>query len=139
VNSVYLVMAPLVGIYCMLLFVFPRPVLHVIGPKYAASSVTVLQLYSISAFIGYMQRVLVAALMAARQTRYIFAGSVAGCVIALVLSPVLIWKFGANGAIISMILTTLVQTVLYVLAYRKQVKEQLELVESIAANTVESV
>jgi len=41
-----------------------------------ATAATVLKLYSLSAFLSYMQMVVAAALMAARQTRLIFAGSV---------------------------------------------------------------
>lgn len=122
VRSVYAVLAPLVGVYCALLALFPRPLLKLIYPDEFASNeaVVVLMLYAATAFLGYMQMVMAAALTAARQTRYIFAGSVCGCAIGLAASPLCIWRFGAAGGILSIMATTLVVTALYVLAYRRQ-------------------
>jgi len=123
VRSLYAYIIPVVGVYCMLLALFPRPLLHLIyGHEYSSpETVRVLVLYSISAFIAYMQMVIAAALTAARQTRYIFAGSAVGCAAAIILSPICIHQFGAAGAILSMIATTLIVTVLYCMAYRKQI------------------
>ena len=124
IRTIYLGLIPTVGVYCLLLALFPRPVLKLIyGDQYiGGAAVTVLVLYSLSAFLNYMQMVVAAALTASRQTRSIFAGSLCGCVVALVMSPLLIWKFGANGAILSMIVTTLVVGMLYVSAYFRRVR-----------------
>lgn len=118
VRGVYAIMVPAVGAYCLLLAIFPKPLLNLVyGPEYAASAAMVLKLYSLSAFLSYMQMVLAAALTAARRTRPIFVCSFVGCGIALVMGPLCIKLLGANGAIINIIVTTLVVTVLYYRAY----------------------
>jgi O-antigen/teichoic acid export membrane protein len=111
---------PMAGAYCALLVIFPRPLLHLVyGSGYDASDAAkVLMLYSMSAFLGYMQMVIAAALTASRQTRSMFAGNAAGCAVALAMSPVCIKMFGASGAIVSMIVTTLVTTLMFIIAYR---------------------
>jgi O-antigen/teichoic acid export membrane protein len=122
---VYLGLIPTVGAYCLLLALFPRPVLWLIyGDRYAedGSAVTVLVLYSLAAFLNYMQLVVAAALTASRQTHHIFLGSLAGCIVALGMSPLLIKTFGANGAILSMISTTLVVGALFISAYVRRVR-----------------
>ncbi len=121
VRSVYYVLAPSVGVYCILLAIFAKPLLtFMFDAKYAASAAMVLKLYALCAFLTYMQRVVVAALSAAHQTHYIFAGSVIGCVVALVMGPLMIYRFHANGAIISMIMASLIVMILYYRAYLKQ-------------------
>jgi O-antigen/teichoic acid export membrane protein len=124
VKTVYLGLIPTVGLYCLLLVVFPKQVLWLIyGDQYVAgAAVTVLMLYSVSAFLSYLQMVVSAALTASRQTHLIFVGSLCGCAVALAASPVLIKVFGANGAILSMITTTLVVSVLYVVAYYRKLR-----------------
>ena len=121
VRHVFLVLAPLVGVYCMLLAVFPQPLLKLVyGKEYAANdAATVLALYSISAFLSYMQMVIAAALTAGRKTRAIFTASRWGCYVALLMSPICIRAFGAPGSIISIIMTTLVGTVLLGIAYHR--------------------
>ena len=122
---VYLGLVPTVGAYCVLLAVFPRQVLWLIyGDRYVAdgSAVAVLVLYSLAAFLNYMQLVVAAALTASRQTHYIFIGSLAGCIVALGMSPLLISKFGSNGGIMSMITTTLVVGTLFTIAYVRRVR-----------------
>jgi O-antigen/teichoic acid export membrane protein len=122
---VYLGLIPTVGAYCLLLALFPRQVLWVIyGDRYVDdnSAVAVLVLYALAAFLNYMQLVVAAALTASRQTRHIFIGSLVGCCAALAMSPLLIKSFGANGAILSMITTTLVVGVLFVCAYVRRVR-----------------
>jgi O-antigen/teichoic acid export membrane protein len=123
-RQTYVGLIPVVGTYCVLLAAFPKPLLHLVyGGQYSATDAArVLSLYSISAFLSYMQMVIAAALTASRQTRYIFAGSVWGCCVALVMSPTCIRMFGALGAIVSMMVTTLVVTTLFVHAYRSYVR-----------------
>ena len=86
------------------------------------SAVSVLMLYSLAAFLNYMQLVVSAALTASRQTHLIFIGSLAGCIVALAMSPLLISKFGSNGGILSMITTTLVVGTLFTAAYVRRVR-----------------
>jgi len=122
---VYFGLIPTVGAYCLLLVVFPRQVLWLIyGDRYVAdaSAITVLMLYSVAAFLNYMQLVMSAALTASRKTHHIFIGSLAGCVVALIMSPLLIKQFGSSGGILSMIATTLVVGVLFTSAYFRRVR-----------------
>ncbi|MEO6436563.1 MAG: polysaccharide biosynthesis C-terminal domain-containing protein [Tepidisphaeraceae bacterium] len=121
VASVLVLLAPTAGVYCGLLALFPELMLKLIfGSQYAdANAAWVLRLFAVSAFLGYVQMVIVAALTAARLTRYVFLGTVWGCIIALVASPILIKHFGASGAIFSIIVTTLVVTVLQTWAYSR--------------------
>jgi O-antigen/teichoic acid export membrane protein len=121
VRTVYVMLVPVVGLYCVLLAAFPRPLLHLIyGDEYMSpASVQVLMLYALSSFLNYMQMVLLAALTAARRTPTIFAGNVWGCGVALVMSPTCIFLFGAPGGIVSIIVTTLVVTSVYVITYRQ--------------------
>ncbi len=121
VRRVFTLVLPLVGAYCLLLAIFPKPLLNLMyGPEYASGAAMVLKLYSLCAFLGYAQMIVVAALTAAQETRPIFTGSVLGCIVAAFLGPVCIWKWGANGAIINMIIVTLIVTVLYVRTYKQQ-------------------
>jgi O-antigen/teichoic acid export membrane protein len=115
------VLVPAAGAYCALLALFPRPLLHLVyGADYGgADSAHVLMLYSASAFLNYVQMVFAAVLVAGRQTRYMFVGTVCGAAVALVMSPVCIRLLGAPGAIVSMIVTTLVVTLLFAHAYRR--------------------
>jgi hypothetical protein len=84
-RKVYGVLIPTVGVYCLLLVLFPRFLLKLAyRNEYAdAESVSILTLYSICAFLSYLQMGVVAALTAARKTRHVFLGSVWGCVIAV--------------------------------------------------------
>lgn len=122
---VYLGLIPTVGAYCLLLGLFPRQVLWLIyGDRYVdnGSAVSVLALYALAAFLNSMLLVVAAALTASRQTHQIFLGSLAGCVVALIMSPLLIKTFGADGAILSMIGTTLVVGMLLLFAYFRRVR-----------------
>ncbi len=119
VRKAYIALIPMAGVYCLLLAAFPMPLLHLIyGPAYTDdAAVSVLRLYAGCAFLTYMQMVVAAALTASRRTRVIFTSSVWGCVIALVMSPLCIPLMGADGAIIGIIITTLVVTILLLKSY----------------------
>jgi O-antigen/teichoic acid export membrane protein len=123
-KTVYLGLIPTVGVYCLLLAIFPRPILRLMyGEQYVnAAATTILMLYALASFLNYMQMVTAAALTASRQTRYIFTASLSGCGVALALSPILIKQFGAPGGILSMIATTLVVSVIYTSAYARRVR-----------------
>src|SRR5207244_7881916 len=120
VGYVYKVLAPMVGLYCLLLALFPKLLLQLIYRRQYANdaAAAVLVLYAGAQFISYMQLVVAAALTASRRTRPIFAGNAWGCCIALLMSHLCIRFLGANGAIVSMIATTLVVTALLANAYR---------------------
>jgi O-antigen/teichoic acid export membrane protein/thymidylate kinase len=120
VTYVYKLLAPMAGVYCLLLALFPKFLLHLIYRRQYASdeAASVLVLFAGAQFISYMQMVVASALTASRQTRFIFAASAWGCGIALIASPLCIHLFGANGAIVSIIATYLVVTALLAHAYQ---------------------
>jgi O-antigen/teichoic acid export membrane protein len=126
---VFAALLPTVGIYCLLLAVFPQLLLRLVyGANYAsAEGAQVLTLFAVCAFLSYLQMVIVAALTAGKQTRAIFVGSVWGCVVALAASPACILLWGSRGAIISMIVTLGVVTALYLRTYLRNYRNsQLE-------------
>jgi O-antigen/teichoic acid export membrane protein len=120
-RKVYAVLIPTVGVYCLLMVLFPKFLLKLAyRNEYAdAESISILTLYSICAFLSYLQMGVVAALTAARHTRRVFVGSVWGCVIAVIASPVLIHKVGASGSIMSIMLVTGVVTIVYAIDAKK--------------------
>ena len=63
VRQICVIMLPLAGTYCLIMASFPKLLLTVLyGPEYAAGAANVLRLYSLCAFLGYMQMVITAAL-----------------------------------------------------------------------------
>jgi O-antigen/teichoic acid export membrane protein len=90
------------------------------GDSYAGNA-SVLQLYAMCAFLNYMQMVVAAALSAKRLTHLIFISSVWGGAIALSLSWPLIKFLGIDGAIVCMILTAVIVSILYLRAYWRNV------------------
>jgi O-antigen/teichoic acid export membrane protein len=126
IYTVYAILIPIMGVYCLLLAIFARPLLaFVYDGSYADTAATVLRLYALSAFLSYMQMVVAAALIATRKTHLIFTGSVIGCIIAMVLGPLLIWQLQGEGGIVNIIITTLVVTILYWFSYRKNLRNAL--------------
>jgi O-antigen/teichoic acid export membrane protein len=118
-----LLVAPAAGIYCLAMALAAGPLLHLVyGADYDGSP-TVLVLYAGSAFISYLQMVLSAALTGSRNTRYIFAGSVCGAVIAVTLSWMFIKVLGVNGAMITMMLATAMVTLVYWFAYCREFRQ----------------
>jgi O-antigen/teichoic acid export membrane protein len=86
------------------------------GDTYAGNP-SVLQLYALCAFLNYMQMVVAAALSAKRLTHLIFTSSIYGGAIALSLSWVLIKFLGIDGAVVCMMLTAVIVSILYLRAY----------------------
>jgi len=120
-RMVVAVIAPLLGGYCLFAAVFASRLMRMLyGDSYAGNA-SVLQLYAICAFLNYMQMVVAAALSAKRLTHLIFSSSVYGGVIALSLSWVLIKSLGIDGAVVCMMLTALIVSILYLRAYRANV------------------
>lgn len=100
----------LLGPYCLLLAVIPRFILSkVFDPAYAEQPL-VLSLYSIEAMLNYLALIVVAALSAKRMTREIFFGSAWSAAIAVVLSLPLIRVMGVGGAVVCMMVSTVVMT-----------------------------
>lgn len=108
---------PALAILCLLIALFAGPLLTIFGRDFA-SHPRVLAMYAIVAFLTYAQMILIAALTARRLTRVVFFSSVWGAVTTLIFSWVLTRMFGIDGALIGMILTSLVMTATYWLGYR---------------------
>lgn len=120
-HKVVAVIAPLLGSYCLFAAIFASRLMRFIyGDNYAGDA-TVLQLYAICAFLNYMQMVVAAALSAKRLTHLIFTSSVYGGLIALSMSWVLIKFMGIDGAVVCMMLTAVIVSILYIRAYRRNV------------------
>jgi O-antigen/teichoic acid export membrane protein len=120
-RKVVAVIAPLLGGYCLFAAIFASRLMRLLyGDSYAGNA-SVLQLYALCAFLNYMQMVVAAALSAKQLTRLIFTSSVYGGAIALALSWVLIKFLGIDGAVVCMMLTAVIVSILYVRAYRRNV------------------
>ncbi|HEX3359064.1 MAG TPA: polysaccharide biosynthesis C-terminal domain-containing protein [Tepidisphaeraceae bacterium] len=113
----FVLVAVLMGPYCLVLALFPAQVLRLIGPSYADHP-RVLTLYSIQALLSYFAMVVTAALSARRMTRDIFTSSVCGSAIALALSWPLIKFMNVRGAVACMMISTSVMTALLIYRYR---------------------
>lgn len=108
---------PLLGLYCLLIAVFPSLWLHLTYGEHYTGAPIVLSLYAISAFLSYVQMLLLSALMAKRLTRPIFMGNVYGAVIALAMSYWIIHWFNVAGAPIAMGVSSVIITGYFLYAY----------------------
>ncbi len=122
VKHIYKLMIPLTALYCGAMALCAKPLLGLVGKEYAGNT-SVLVLYSLCAFLSYVQMVVAAALTAKRETRAIFMGSLYGAIITLAVSYFLIKTLESNGAIVAMILTTLIVTAMYRVAYRRGMRK----------------
>jgi O-antigen/teichoic acid export membrane protein len=123
-RKVVAVIAPLLGGYCLLAAIFASRLMRLLYGNSYAGNASVLQLYAVCAFLNYMQMVVAAALSAKRLTRLIFTSSVYGGAIALSLSWVLIKSLGIDGAVVCMMLTAIIVSILYVRAYGRNVNAE---------------
>jgi O-antigen/teichoic acid export membrane protein len=120
---ILLALPPLAG-YCGLVALFAAPLLRVTYGKTYTGNPHVLALYSVVAFLNYLQLVVAAALTAKHMTRTIFIASAIGAAIALVVSYPLILALGINGALIAMILTSAIVTVFLWQQYRREISSR---------------
>ncbi len=121
-RSVAAVVLPIMGVYCLIFALFATPLMRLVYSTEYADSGRVLALYSIVAFLSYTQMILAAALTAKRQTRYIFAGSVYGGLFTIGMGWFFIRTFHVEGALLGMIATTLIVTLLFWRAYERSAK-----------------
>src|SRR5439155_7406053 len=96
--------APLLGVYCLLVGVFGKVLLQVLFNKVFPEGGLLLALFSLSAFLNYLSMFVLAALTATRRTRYIFLSSFFSSIIAFVLSWPMIALMGVHGAVVCLIL-----------------------------------
>ncbi len=121
-SKVFAVVIPVAGGYCMLMALFALPILRFVLPKYS-SDASILILYSMCAFLSYMQMVMSAALTAKHKTRAVFVGNLIGGVVALTISLPLIKLVGLSGAVMAMITGTLIQVLYSFAVYGKRTSE----------------
>ena len=108
---------PMVGVLCLLIALFSKPLLAIFGRDFAAES-SVLAMYALVAFMAYIQMVLAAALTARKLTRHVFVATAGGAIVTLLLSGTLIRMMGIYGALVGMLLTALAIAALLWRGYR---------------------
>jgi len=104
--------------YCLLTALFAGPLLLLFGSQFCRRARRFSALFSRGRFLTYAQTIIAAALTAKHQTRYIFAGSVCGAIVALTVGVPSIKFMGVYGALTTMLLTAVTVTLLYWKAYR---------------------
>ena len=107
---------------CVLIALFAAPLLAIFGRDFA-SQPRVLAMYAVVAFFTYGQMVLIAALTARHFTRVVFFSSAWGAVATLLFGYGLTRLLGVDGALIGMILTSLVMTATYWLGYQRSLSQ----------------
>ena len=108
---------PLLGLYCVLIALFPRFLLQLMFGREYAGTPSVLSLYAVYAFMSYAQTLLVSVLTAKRLTHFIFLGNVYGTVITLAMSYWIISYFKVAGAPIAIGISSLISTAYFWHAY----------------------
>jgi len=121
VRVVYWMVAPFMGSFCLLVAVFAGPILRVLyGEKYS-SETSVLMLYAIFAFVAFMAQIVACALRAKQLTKRIFASQMYASLVAIPVGWIIIKLMGINGAVVGMILTSLVVNFSNWRAYRREI------------------
>jgi O-antigen/teichoic acid export membrane protein len=116
----YTLTAPLLGAYCLLVAIFAEPLLQLMyGSNYVGYGGLVV-LYAAFYFITYLGIVLSAALRAMKLTRATFVSYIYAALIAITFGWPLIWAAGAYGAVLGMILTSLIAVLFFWRAYRRE-------------------
>ena len=113
IRSVISLAVPVVGVYCILVSAFARPVLETVyGRDYRRYDVLVV-LMAVYTFVSLFAFVFAAALSAMQRTRVIFYGNAAGTVVSVILGyPLVVW-FGVTGAGIGMLIGLLLAVAVY--------------------------
>lgn len=119
-RAAYALTAPLVGGYCLVVAVAAGLLLRLLyGQTYAGYS-TLLALTALFTFTSYLPRIVSAALQAQGISRPIFVAYVGAGLTAIGLGVPSIALAGVNGAVIGMILSTLMLSCLLWYAYRRR-------------------
>jgi O-antigen/teichoic acid export membrane protein len=119
VKLVYWMIAPFMASYSLLVAAFAGPVLKLLyGASYTGET-SVLMLYAVFAFIAFMAQIVACALRAKRLTKRIFASQAYASLVAIPVGWILIKVWNVDGAVIGMILTSVVVNFSNWLAYRR--------------------
>lgn len=113
-----LTLVPL-AVYCGAVALFAAPILRLLyGPAYAGGA-RVLSLYAVSSFVAYLALIMSAALKARRMTRSVFNTYLCTSIISVSAGWAFIRLLGVEGALVGMILTSLVASLTFWRAYRR--------------------
>ncbi|HUY99044.1 MAG TPA: oligosaccharide flippase family protein [Thermomicrobiaceae bacterium] len=109
----FAVVVPVAGVYCALMAVFAGPILRLAyGAEYAGSA-HILVLYAAFICFGHLGQLLGTALKARQISRPIFIGQLGAGLLSIPTGWLLIEAFGLPGAVLSMILTSLIVLAVY--------------------------
>jgi O-antigen/teichoic acid export membrane protein/thymidylate kinase/tRNA A-37 threonylcarbamoyl transferase component Bud32 len=119
-----LVVMPAIGGYCLTAALFAGPVLWLFyGDKYLDAA-PVLRLFAAYIFVNYMGVVLSTALKAKQLTFGIFISRLTTCLVTIPLGALMIVAFGIYGAVLGMMLNSLLLSLLYWRSYVQVCRER---------------
>ena len=118
-RRVYLLTLVPLALYCGGVALFARPLLRFLYGAAYAGGARVLVLYALSAFVAYVSLIIAAALKARRMTRSVFAAYAWTSLVAVSFGWLFIRSFGVEGALVGMILTSIVASVVFWRSYRR--------------------
>jgi O-antigen/teichoic acid export membrane protein len=123
VSLVYWTVAPCMGSFCLLVAACAGPIMSTMyGSKYVDGR-SVLVLYAAFAFIAFMAQIVGCALRAKRLTKRVFASQAYASLVAVPVGWLIIQMLGIHGAVVGMILTSLVVNYSNWRAYRRAVSD----------------
>jgi O-antigen/teichoic acid export membrane protein len=110
--------SPLVGGYCLVVVVLAGPMLHLFfGQRYTDAG-TVLVLVAVNYFVIFLTRTLGAAVRAKRLTKWVFLGNVCSGLAAITLGWLIIAVGGVHGAVVGMIVSSVIAGLVLLRGYR---------------------
>jgi len=119
VRAAYAITVPVLIVFCVPLALFATPVLRfAFGEEYANAGVLLI-LVAIHYALSCLKPIVAALLQAERMTRPLFTAQVWASAIALPFGWVLVMRFGAEGAVVGMIVTAIITNLYCWLAYRR--------------------
>jgi len=139
VRKVYWSVAPLMAAYCLLIALFAQPILHSLFGSDFAGETSVLALYAIFAYVAFMAQIVGCALRAGRLTRSVFASQAYATLIALPAGWLIIKWLGVEGAVVGMILTSLVVNFNNWRSYRRNLRAPDQSADKSAASPLQPV
>jgi O-antigen/teichoic acid export membrane protein len=114
----FIVVLPVVALYCIVISLFARPVLDfVYGQEYGRYT-DVVRLFAVYYLLLALSTIVVAALSAQGLTRDVFVGQAAGAALSLAIGWILLQQIGAEGGVIGMLASWAVAMTLFTRALR---------------------
>jgi O-antigen/teichoic acid export membrane protein len=120
VRAVYAITIPVLFAFCVPLALFATPILRfTFGEQYADAGLLLI-LVAVHYSLSCLKPIVAALLQAERLTRPLFLAQVCASAIALPFGWILVMRFGAEGAVVGMIVTAIITNAYCWLAYRRQ-------------------